>query len=128
LPERYLLSNTPAEVVAHAEVALSARDTPVRVALVSSRHPDVAELCVVTGERPTHERAVCRGGDRPGLLAAITAAIVGQPSRGARRADQLAPAGRRPRPGRRSFLGARPRGRRRRGQARVAQLDAIFAR
>jgi [protein-PII] uridylyltransferase len=76
MPERYVLSNTPAEVVAHAEVAFAARDSAVRVALVSSRHPDVAELCVVTGERPRTSKLCVIAGDRPGLLAAITAAIV----------------------------------------------------
>ncbi|HEY3594949.1 MAG TPA: [protein-PII] uridylyltransferase [Polyangiaceae bacterium] len=76
MPERYLLSNTPAEIVAHAEVARAAKRSTVRVALVSSRHPDVAELCVVTGERPRTSELCVVAGDRPGLLAAITAAIV----------------------------------------------------
>jgi [protein-PII] uridylyltransferase len=76
MSERYLLSNTPAEIVAQAEVVRSAQRESVRVALVSSRHPDVAELCVVTGE-PTASSELCViAGDRPGLLAAITAAIV----------------------------------------------------
>jgi [protein-PII] uridylyltransferase len=76
MPERYFLSNTPAEIAAHAEVARCARHTPVSVALVSSRHSDVAELCVVTGERLNTSELCVVAGDRPGLLAAITAAIV----------------------------------------------------
>jgi [protein-PII] uridylyltransferase len=76
MPERYLLANTAAEIVAHAEVAQSARRTAVRVALVSSRHPDVAELCVVTGDPPSTSELCVVAGDRPGLLAAITAALV----------------------------------------------------
>jgi [protein-PII] uridylyltransferase len=64
MPERYLLSNAPAAVAAHASLAWEQERTgaPVRVALVPSRHPEAAELCVVAP-------------DRPGLLAAITAAL-----------------------------------------------------
>jgi [protein-PII] uridylyltransferase len=76
MPERYLLANTAAEIVAHADVARAARRSPVRVALVSSRHPDVAELCVVTGDHPRTSELCVVAADRPGLLAAITAALV----------------------------------------------------
>ncbi len=65
MPERYALANAPAAILAHAEVArMHERDTGARalVALVPSRHPEAAEICVVAP-------------DRPGLLAAITAAI-----------------------------------------------------
>ena len=41
MPERYLLSNTPAEIAAHALVAYRGRDSPVSAALVPSRHPEV---------------------------------------------------------------------------------------
>jgi [protein-PII] uridylyltransferase len=76
MPERYLLSNKPAEIATHAQVAREAREKPVQVALVSSRHADVVELCVVTGEHPPTSELCVVASDRPGLLAAITAAIV----------------------------------------------------
>jgi [protein-PII] uridylyltransferase len=75
MPERYLLSNTPAEIAAHAGVALGVRGTGVGAALVPSRHPDVAELCVVTETRASDAGLYVVAGDRPGLLAAISAAI-----------------------------------------------------
>ena len=67
MPERYLLAHPAAAVAAHAELAQAARGAGedgdlVRVALVPSRRPEAAEICVVAP-------------DRPGLLAAITAAI-----------------------------------------------------
>ncbi len=64
MPERYVLVNGAAAVAAHAELARQHEvgSADVSVALVPSRHPEAAELCVVTG-------------DRPGLLAAITAAL-----------------------------------------------------
>jgi [protein-PII] uridylyltransferase len=75
MPERYLLANTPGEIAAHAEVALRARRSAVTAALVPSRHPDVAELCVVVGEKSPEPGLCVVTKDRPGLLAAITAAI-----------------------------------------------------
>lgn len=64
MPERYLLSNAPAAIAAHAALACEQEEggAPVLVAMVPSRHPEAAELCVVAP-------------DRPGLLAAITAAL-----------------------------------------------------
>ena len=62
MPERYLLANTPKAIVAHAELARTHGASPASVALVPSRHPEAAEICVIAR-------------DRPGLLAAITAAI-----------------------------------------------------
>lgn len=62
MPERYLLANTPEAIVAHARVALTRGEAPVHAAVVPSRHPEFAELCVVAA-------------DRPGLLARIAAAI-----------------------------------------------------
>jgi [protein-PII] uridylyltransferase len=68
MPERYLLSNTPAAIVAHAALARDqerrtpAAGAPPVVALVPTRHPGTAEICAVAT-------------DRPGLLSAITAAI-----------------------------------------------------
>ena len=64
MPERYLLSNAPAAIAAHAELAWAQERAggEVQVALVPSRHPEAAELCVVAA-------------DRPGLLAGITAAL-----------------------------------------------------
>lgn len=67
MPERYLLSNAPQAIAAHAELARAheqrADGAPeVAIALVPSRHPEAAEICVVAP-------------DRPGLLAAITSAI-----------------------------------------------------
>ncbi len=76
MPERYLLSNTPAEIAAHALVAYRGRDSPISAALVPSRHPEVAELCVVTGDRPNGAGLCVVTEDRPGLLASIAAAIV----------------------------------------------------
>jgi [protein-PII] uridylyltransferase len=76
MPERYLLSNSPAEIAAHATVAYRGRNAPVSAAIVASRDPEVAELCVVTGNRPNGAGLCVVTGDRPGLLAAITAAIV----------------------------------------------------
>lgn len=61
-PERYLLANPVEAIVAHAEVAWRGRDLPALAEIVPSRHPEAAELCLVAE-------------DRPGLLAAITAAI-----------------------------------------------------
>ncbi|HEX5659039.1 MAG TPA: [protein-PII] uridylyltransferase [Polyangiales bacterium] len=74
MPERYLLSNTPSEIVAHAQVALQPRSVPVAAAVVPSSHEDVMELCVVTDGRPSTGLMVVAG-DRPGLLASIAAAI-----------------------------------------------------
>lgn len=64
MPDRYLLANGPDAIAAHARVAHDhERGGPlVTVAVTPSRHPEAAELCVVAA-------------DRPGLLAAITAAI-----------------------------------------------------
>ncbi len=62
MPDRYLLANAPESIAAHARVAEARGEASIRVELVPSRHPDVAELCVVAD-------------DRPGLLAAIAAAI-----------------------------------------------------
>jgi [protein-PII] uridylyltransferase len=64
MPERYLLSNAPEAICAHARVAVDrAREQrAVHAALVPSRHPEVSELCVVAA-------------DAPGLLARIAAAI-----------------------------------------------------
>jgi [protein-PII] uridylyltransferase len=75
MPERYLLSNTPAEVAAHARVALGGRDATVRAAFVPSHQPGVAKLCVVTGNDSSRAELCVVTGDRPGLLAAIAAAI-----------------------------------------------------
>lgn len=62
MPERYLLANTPQAIVAHAELSRTHGGRTASVALVPSRHPEAAEICVIAR-------------DRPGLLAAITAAI-----------------------------------------------------
>ena len=62
MPERYLLANGPDVIEAHAEVARRAEVDGFAVAVVPSRHPEAAEICVAAR-------------DRAGLLAAITAAI-----------------------------------------------------
>jgi [protein-PII] uridylyltransferase len=62
MPERYLLSNSSAEIAAHAALAKKADTRPVLAGLVPSRYPEAAELCLIAA-------------DRPGLLAAMTAAI-----------------------------------------------------
>jgi [protein-PII] uridylyltransferase len=72
MPERYVLSNAPAEIVAHARVAQAARGRALYLQLVTSRHAGVAELCVVisgSGDARTY------GPDRPGLLAAMASAF-----------------------------------------------------
>jgi [protein-PII] uridylyltransferase len=76
MPERYLLSNSPAEIAAHAMVAYRGRNLPVSAAIVPSSHPDMSELCVVTGDRPNGAGLCVVTQDRPGLLAAIAAAFV----------------------------------------------------
>jgi len=74
MPERYLLSNTPSEIAAHALVATQPREAAVAATMVPSKHEDVMELCVVT--EGTARTGLCVvAGDRPGLLAAISAAI-----------------------------------------------------
>jgi [protein-PII] uridylyltransferase len=62
MPERYLVSNTPVEIAAHAVLARKAEGQPVLAGLVPSRYPEAAELCIIAA-------------DRPGLLAALTAAV-----------------------------------------------------
>jgi [protein-PII] uridylyltransferase len=62
MPERYLLANGPEAVAAHARVAMDRGDEPVHAAIVPSRHPEFAEICVVAK-------------DSPGLLARIAAAL-----------------------------------------------------
>jgi [protein-PII] uridylyltransferase len=62
LPERYLLANRPESVVKHALVVATRGARVVHLERVPSRHPEAAELCIVAD-------------DRPGLLAAIAAAI-----------------------------------------------------
>ncbi len=62
MPERYLLANGPEAIAAHAGVALDRGASPVHAAIVPSRHPEVAEVCVVAE-------------DKPGLLARIAAAL-----------------------------------------------------
>jgi [protein-PII] uridylyltransferase len=76
MPHGYLLSNGPEEIAAHARVALRGRENVVTAAVVPSRRAEVAELCVVTGERASDPLFVITG-DRPGLLASISAAITG---------------------------------------------------
>ncbi|HEX9296278.1 MAG TPA: [protein-PII] uridylyltransferase, partial [Polyangiaceae bacterium] len=61
MPERYLLSNSSAEIAAHARLARG-EGHAVTAGLVPSRYPEAAELCIIAP-------------DRPGLLAAMTAAI-----------------------------------------------------
>jgi [protein-PII] uridylyltransferase len=76
MPERYLLSNTPEEIAAHALLAMRPGKAPVAAALLPSSHGDMLELCVVT-ENKTSTGLCVVAGDRPGLLAAISAAIAG---------------------------------------------------
>ena len=74
MPERYLLSNTATDILAHALVATQPRVSPVAATLAPSSLEDVMELCVVTEGRARTGLCVVAG-DRPGLLAAISAAI-----------------------------------------------------
>jgi len=77
MPERYLLSNTPHEIAAHARVALRSRGHVVMAEIVPSRLENVTELCVVTGDGAREGPVFIVARDRPGLLAAIAAAIGG---------------------------------------------------
>lgn len=70
LPERYLLSNSPHEIAVHAQVLQAARGKRLHVQLVPSHH-GIAKLCVVTGDASDRDGV----GDRPGLLAALAAAL-----------------------------------------------------
>jgi len=74
MPEGYLLSNGAEEIACHARVALRGRENTVTAAMVPSRQTEVAELCVVTGDRFSDPLCVITP-DRPGLLASISAAI-----------------------------------------------------
>lgn len=74
MSDRYFLSNTPPEIAAHAALATSPRDTAVGMSLMPSRHDGVMGLCVVTRNASAAELCVVAG-DRPGLLASISAAI-----------------------------------------------------
>ncbi|MDP9149717.1 MAG: [protein-PII] uridylyltransferase [Myxococcota bacterium] len=62
LPERYLLANRPESIVQHGRVVVGRGSRAAYVARVPSRHPEAAELCIVSD-------------DRPGLLASIAAAL-----------------------------------------------------
>lgn len=62
MPERYVLSNSPTAIAAHAELARKHHGGEASVALVPSRHSQAAEICVIAA-------------DRPGLLACITSAL-----------------------------------------------------
>jgi [protein-PII] uridylyltransferase len=62
LPERYLLANRPESIVQHARAVCERGGRTAHLVQVASRHPEVAELCVVAD-------------DRPGLLESIAAAI-----------------------------------------------------
>jgi [protein-PII] uridylyltransferase len=63
MPERYVLSNAPEAICAHARVALGRGTHEGIVAeLVPSRHPEAGEICVVAG-------------DAPGLLAKLAAGL-----------------------------------------------------
>jgi [protein-PII] uridylyltransferase len=62
MPDRYLFANAPEAVAAHARVAMERGSAPVYAAIVPSRHPEFAEICVVAD-------------DSPGLLARIAAAL-----------------------------------------------------
>jgi [protein-PII] uridylyltransferase len=62
MPERYLLANSPGEIAAHAALAKRADGQPLGLGLIPSRYAETAEICIIAD-------------DRPGLLAAMTAAI-----------------------------------------------------
>ena len=64
MPERYLIRQSPEAVAAHAELARQSVGQPFGLARVPSRHEGAAEICVAAP-------------DRPGILAAITAAFAG---------------------------------------------------
>ncbi len=74
MPSRYFLSHAPEEILAHAELALRRHDGAVALSFVPSSHDGVLGLCVVTEGQAEGDLCVIAG-DRPGLLAAISAAI-----------------------------------------------------
>ena len=68
MPERYVLANAPHAIAAHAELArrhASGADA-VSVALVPSRHPEAAELCVVASTGPASSPPSPRPSPPPG--------------------------------------------------------------
>jgi [protein-PII] uridylyltransferase len=74
MPDRYLLSNPASAIVVHATAALQRPGDWVTATLVPPHDADVVQLCVVTDARANAELCVVAA-DRPGLLAAIAAAI-----------------------------------------------------
>lgn len=74
MPARYFLANSPEDVLAHAELALRPRRGSVGVSLVPSKHEGMLGLCVVAEGQRAADLCVVAS-DRPGLLAAIAAAI-----------------------------------------------------
>lgn len=74
MPEGYLLSNGASEIASHARIAQRGQQSTVTAAMVPSGRTEVAELCVVTGDRFDDPLCVVTP-DRPGLLASISAAI-----------------------------------------------------
>lgn len=74
MPERYVLTSSAAEIIGHARVAQRLAARTISAGIVPSRAADVTELCVVTEINADPSLCVVSH-DRPGLLAAITAAI-----------------------------------------------------
>ncbi len=74
MPARYFLSNSPHDVVAHAQLAVRRNADSIGFSLVPSGHEGSLGLCVVAEGQD--ETGVCVvAGDRPGLLASMAAAI-----------------------------------------------------
>ena len=71
MPERYLLSHSAAEIAAHVRSVQAARGKSLYLKLTPSHLSNIAELCVITGAATENDGV----GDRPGLLAAIAAAL-----------------------------------------------------
>ncbi len=74
MPARYFLAHQPEEIVGHAEFATKGERESVAISWTPSTHDDMLGLCVVADTNRDLDICVIAD-DRPGLLAAITAAI-----------------------------------------------------
>lgn len=74
MPERYFLANSPDEIATHARLAIPCGEEAFSVTWMPSSHRGMVGLCVVAEAREHLDICVVAG-DRPGLLASISAAI-----------------------------------------------------
>lgn len=74
MPRRYFLAHQPEDVVVHAKFAMKGGREAVAISWMPSSHDEIFGLCVVADTNRDLDICVIAD-DRPGLLAAITAAI-----------------------------------------------------